>query len=268
MLSYPWAEFGLNLGVSAIAIVLFVAIIMTVAIRIRNHWICLLGGHVLVAFVSYLMSVDTSADAIRRLVVLSLTTVWGLRLGVYIGHRNRGHGEDKRYTALMKSRSGSLVGFVVRKIYGLQGLLMWVISLPIQFAMYQQQPLGSLGHVAIVLWVIGFAFETIGDWQLSRFKADPASSGRIMDRGLWGWSRHPNYFGESCVWVALFLLSLGTPWGVITIISPIVLVNLLFRYSGKALLETHAANPRVCVRRLCRAHERILPRPPRKALFS
>jgi steroid 5-alpha reductase family enzyme len=183
------------------------------------------------------MSASSHGDPTRRLVVLVLTALWGLRLGLYICNRNRGHGEDKRYTALMKTRTGSLVGFLVRKIYGMQGILLLVISLPIQFAMYQPQPLGVVGMLGILLWAIGFGFEAVGDWQLSRFKADPANAGGIMDRGLWAWTRHPNYFGDACVWVGLFLLALGSPWGLISVVSPIVMTTLLLRYSGKALLE-------------------------------
>lgn len=240
MFSYPWADFGVNALVSAIAIVVFMAVIMAVAIRIENQSIidiCWGPGFVLVAVVSYVLSQSSVGNDARRLVVVLLTSIWGLRLGVYIGNRNRGHGEDKRYTALLRTRNGSLVGFLVRKIYGLQGVLLFVISLPVQFAMYQHRSLGVLGVLGIVVWAVGFCFEAIGDWQLARFRSDPANAGAIMDRGLWAWTRHPNYFGDACVWVGLFLLALGSPWGLLTIISPVVMINLLVRYSGKALLE-------------------------------
>lgn len=268
-MSYPWAAFGQNMGVTAIALVILMASIMAVAIRIRNQSIIDIfwgPGFVVIALVSYVLSGDVSANATRRFVVLSLTTLWGLRLGAHIAIRNRGRGEDRRYTALMKTRSGSLVGLVVRKIYGVQGLLLWVISLPIQFAMYERQPLGVVGVVAIVLWLIGFAFEAIGDWQLSRFKADPTSSGHILDRGLWAWTRHPNYFGDSCVWVALFLLSLGTPWGIVTVISPIAMVTVILRYSGKSLLEKQMRRSRgPAYDDYAARTSGFFPRPPRKS---
>ncbi|MCD9199882.1 DUF1295 domain-containing protein [Aeromicrobium wangtongii] len=236
----PWGDLALNLLAVTIAIIVFIGVIMAVAIRIKNQSIIDIfwgPGFVVAAVVSYLVSAGGDGDDTRRLVVLVLTAVWGLRLGLYIGNRNRGHGEDKRYTALMRKQTGSLVAFLVRKIYGLQGLLMILISLPVQFAMYQDSSLGVIGSIGIAVWAVGLFFEAVGDWQLARFKADPANRGRVMDRGLWAWTRHPNYFGDSCVWVGLFLLALGAPWGVVTVVAPIVMIKLLVSFSGKALLE-------------------------------
>ncbi|MFT4288748.1 DUF1295 domain-containing protein [Nocardioides sp.] len=240
MPDYPWGDFALNVVVSIAALVVFMAAIMATATAIKNQSIIDIfwgPGFVVVAVVSYLMSSSSQGDDTRRLVVLVLTAVWGLRLGAYIARRNLGHGEDKRYTALMRHQKGTLVGYLIRKIYGLQGLLMLLVSLSVQFAMYERQSLGVIGVIGIVVWVIGFAFEAIGDWQLARFKADPANAGKIMDRGLWAWTRHPNYFGDTCVWIGLFVLALGNAWGLLTVVSPLVMTKLLVSYSGKALLE-------------------------------
>jgi len=240
MTDLSWGHLALNLLVVTLTVTVFVGAVMAVAIRIRNQSIIDIfwgPGFVVAAVVSYLMSVGNGGDCTRRLVVAILTAVWGLRLGLYIGRRNAGHGEDKRYTALMRHRTGSLVGFLVRKVYGLQGALIVVVSLPVQVAMYEPAGLGVLGLLGIVVWTVGFLFEAVGDWQLARFKADPANAGKIMDRGLWGWTRHPNYFGDSCVWAGLFLLALGHPVGLLTVVSPVVMTLLLLRYSGKALLE-------------------------------
>ncbi|MBU2693554.1 DUF1295 domain-containing protein [Pimelobacter sp. 30-1] len=239
-MSYPWGDLALNLAVSAGAVVAVMAIVMAIACLIKNQSIIDIvwgPGFVVVAAVSYLVSAGSDGDDTRRLVVLLLTAVWGLRLGLYIGKRNLGHGEDPRYTALMRHQEGNLVVFLVRKIYGLQGVLMWLVSLPVQVAMYEDTALGLLGLLAIAVWVVGFGFESIGDWQLTRFKADPTNQGKVMDRGLWAWTRHPNYFGDSCVWTALWLLSLGHPIGLVTVLSPVIMTVLLLRYSGKALLE-------------------------------
>ncbi|HET7799344.1 MAG TPA: DUF1295 domain-containing protein [Humibacillus xanthopallidus] len=240
MTEFPWAAVGLNILASIIAVTALMAVVMAVSIRAKNHSIIDIfwgPAFVVVAGVSYLVSAGSEGDSTRRLVVLVLTAVWGLRLGLHIGRRNRGHGEDPRYTALMRHQTGSLVGYLVRKVYGLQGLLVVVVSLPVQVAMYESAPLGVLGGLGIAVWLVGFAFEAVGDQQLARFKADPANEGRIMDRGLWAWTRHPNYFGDSCVWVGLFLLALGSPVGLLTVVSPIVMTKLLVSYSGKALLE-------------------------------
>ncbi|GAA3522996.1 DUF1295 domain-containing protein [Aeromicrobium panaciterrae] len=236
----PWGDLALNFLIVAAALTVFIAAIMATAIRIKNQSIIDIywgPGFVVAAVVSYLVSAGDGGDDTRRLVVLLLTAAWGLRLGLYIGIRNTGHGQDKRYTALMRKQEGSLIGFLIRKIYGLQGVLMLIISIPVQFAMYQNEKLGVIGTIGIVVWAIGFLFEAVGDWQLARFKADPANEGKIMDRGLWAWTRHPNYFGDTVVWAGLFLLALGEWWGLITIIAPLIMTKLLLSYSGKALLE-------------------------------
>ena len=237
----PWGDVALNLGVSVLATAVFIGVIMATAVAIKNHSIIDIfsgPGFVVVAVVSYLLSAGSGGDDTRRLVVLLLTAVWGLRLGLYIGRRNLGHGQDPRYTRLLASRQGgSLVVFLVRQVYGLQGLLIVLVSLPVQLAMYESAPLGVVGAVGIAIWVVGFTFEAVGDWQLARFKADPANEGRIMDRGLWAWTRHPNYFGDSCVWVGLWVLALGHWAGLLTVIAPFVMTKLLVSYSGKKLLE-------------------------------
>jgi len=137
----------------------------------------------------------------------------------------------------MRHRRGNLVVFLVRKVYGLQGALMWLVSVPVQAAMYEHAPLGALGVIGIVVWAVGLTFESVGDWQLTRFKADPANRGQVMDRGLWAWTRHPNYFGDCCVWAGLWLLALGRPVGLATVFSPVLMTFLLLKFSGKALLE-------------------------------
>lgn len=237
----PWGDLALNLLAVTVAVTIFIGIIMAVAIRISNQSIIDIfwgPGFVVAAFASYLASVGGPGDDTRRLVVLALTAIWGLRLGAYIGKRNIGHGEDRRYTSMMRQRKGqALIPFLIRRIYGMQGGLIILISLPVQFAMYQNEAIGIIGSIGMAIWLIGFLFEAVGDWQLARFKANPANAGKIMDRGLWAWTRHPNYFGDACVWVGLFVLALGAPWGIVAIVSPIVMIKLLTSFSGKAVLE-------------------------------
>lgn len=220
---------------------------MAVSIRVRNQSIVDIfwgPGFVVVAAVSYLASRQAGGDDVRRLVVLVLTAIWGLRLGLHIGVRNIGHGEDPRYVAIMSHRSGSIVGFVARKIYLPQAVILFVVSLPVQFAMYQHAPLGVVGALGITVWLVGFLFEALGDLQLSRFKRDPANAGQIMDRGLWAWTRHPNYFGDVCVWVGLWLLAFGHPGGLLAAVSPLLMGFFLVRVSGKALLEKNMRRSR------------------------
>jgi len=128
----------------------------------------------------------------------------------------------------------------------LQGALMWIVSLPLQVAQTSPLParLTWLDTVATLLWAVGFIFETVGDWQLARFKADPGNRGKVMDQGLWAYTRHPNYFGDAVAWWAYFLFALATPFGVWTIISPTIMTFMLLRVSGVALLERKLAKTR------------------------
>lgn len=226
---------------------MYFAAVMALSIRVDNQSLVDIfwgPGFVLVAVVSFVASRHAGGDEVRRLVVLALTAIWGLRLGLHIGVRNIGHGQDPRYTAIMSHRSGSLAGYVARKIYGPQAVILFVVSLPVQFAMYQRSALGVLGALGITVWTVGFVFEALGDYQLSRFKKDPANAGLVMDRGLWAWTRHPNYFGDVCVWVGLWLLALGHPGGMVTVVAPLLMGFFLVRVSGKALLEKNMRRSR------------------------
>ncbi len=190
------------------------------------------------ALVAHWARATTAGCPARAWLVTLLVTAWGVRLGAYLCWRNWGGGEDYRYQAMRRHYGDRfwLVSLVV--VFGLQGVLMWVVSLPVQIAVAAPAPtaLGPLDALGTVLVLVGLAFESIGDWQLARFKADPASRGQVMDRGLWHYTRHPNYFGDAVVWWGLFCFGLATghAW---TAIGPLVMTYLLTRLSGVPLLE-------------------------------
>jgi steroid 5-alpha reductase family enzyme len=127
----------------------------------------------------------------------------GARLPAHIYLRNRGQGEDKRYASLLRRNMGSPARFALRYIYWTQGRVMWFVSLPLQVAMYERASLGIVTWLGVAVWAVGFGFETVGDWQLRRFRASPSHAGRVLDRGLWRYTRHPNYFGDAVVWFGL-----------------------------------------------------------------
>ncbi|GIH28704.1 membrane protein [Acrocarpospora phusangensis] len=238
----------INLLVTAVAVCLTMALTMAYALRTGAQTIVdtIWGlGFVVVAAVSFVTSqfAGDGQDA-RRVLVLVLTAIWGLRLGAYIHARNHGKGEDPRYAALMRRNTGPVVPYVIRKIYFPQGAIMWVVSLPVQVAMYQDAPLGVLAWIGVAVWAAGFLFEAVGDLQLARFKADPANQGKIMDRGLWAWTRHPNYFGDATVWWGLFLVSCASWPALVTVVSPILMTYMLVSQSGKALLERRMSRSR------------------------
>jgi steroid 5-alpha reductase family enzyme len=174
----------------------------------------------------------------RSLLLALLITVWGVRLAAYLARRNLGHGEDYRYQAMRRKRANfalwSLFG-----VFGLQGILAWIVSLPVQIAMHDKTPhrIGAVAVIGGIVWLIGLLFEAVGDWQLARFKTDPASTGQVMDKGLWRLTRHPNYFGDFCVWWGLFLIAAECGSAIFGVIGPIVMSTLLMKVSGKDLLE-------------------------------
>lgn len=177
-------------------------------------------------------------DGARTALTLTLVTIWGLRLALHIGYRKAAHpGEDPRYT---KMRERDAEAFVVKSLFTvflLQAVLAWIVALPVQGAAAStNEGLGPLAYAGVVLWLIGFVFEAGGDYQLQRFKADPANKGKVMDRGLWRYTRHPNYFGDFAVWWGIYLVALdGGAWW--SIPGPIIMTVLLTRVSGKDLLE-------------------------------
>jgi steroid 5-alpha reductase family enzyme len=193
-------------------------------------------GFVLIAAVSY---ASANGYVHRKVLITSLVAVWGIRLALHIFVRNRGKGEDFRYKA-MRKRFGDRFPLVsLFTVFGLQGALMWIISLPIQLAEASGEPsrLTWLDLTGSILWLVGFLFESIGDFQLARFKSDIANKGKVMDQGLWRLTRHPNYFGDALMWWGLFVISLATPGGGWTVISPLIMTGLLMKVSGVALLE-------------------------------
>ncbi|MEL6113026.1 MAG: DUF1295 domain-containing protein [Pseudomonadota bacterium] len=183
----------------------------------------------------------------RALLLTVLVSIWAFRLGSYLAVRNLGHGEDFRYQA-MRQKAGSDAAFARQslvRVYFLQCVISFFVSLPVQVGQFGSHPvfangsvgLGPLALLGAVIFMIGLGFEAIGDAQLRAFKKDPANQGKLMDRGLWAWTRHPNYFGDSAVWFGLFLIAVESRWGYVTVLSPVVMFIFLYFLSGKGLLE-------------------------------
>lgn len=236
-----WGPFLINLavtlGVVAALMLCTFAYAMRTGVQVIMDTMWSLG-FVVIAVVTFALS-QGHGDPTIRVVVLVTTAAWGLRLAAHIFVRNHGKGEDPRYASLLRRNKGSVAKFVLRYIYYAQGRMMWIVSIPVQFAMYEVHPVSLLIGVGVAVWGVGFGFESIGDWQLRRFKSDPTHAGKIMDQGLWRYTRHPNYFGDSVVWVGLFLIACSNWVGIVTVISPIIMTNLLINHTGKALLEKH-----------------------------
>jgi steroid 5-alpha reductase family enzyme len=195
-------------------------------------------GFVAVAVTTFVWArCHSDATTARQWLVLALIAVWGLRLAAYIGLRSRGHGEDPRYDAMLARAKGSRDNYALAHVFLLQAATAWFVSLPVQVAMVERSGLGPLAVVGVVLWVIGVGFEAGGDAQMAAFKRDPANRGKVMDRGLWRYTRHPNYFGDACLWTGLYLIAAQQWIGAVTILSPIAMVYFVAAKTGKPMLE-------------------------------
>jgi len=267
------AGVGNTLALAAVVVAAAMMLLWSVSLAARDASVVDIfwgPGFVLVAWAvfAWVTAHDLPDDGeARRLLLASLVTVWGLRLGIYLGIRNLGKGEDYRYVA-MRRKAGARFWLVsLGKVFLLQGLLMWVVSLPVQGGQLPSTPdgLGPLAFAGAALWALGLFFESVGDWQLARFKADPANQGRVMDRGLWRYTRHPNYFGDFLVWWGIYLVALeghGTWW---TVTGPLLMTFLLLKGSGVAVLERTITNRRPGYEEYIRRTSAFFPLPPRRA---
>jgi steroid 5-alpha reductase family enzyme len=208
-----------------------------VSLVLRNVTIVDTLWSLLFLLAAWRYATTTPAAGPRESLLLTMVALWSLRLAIHLGWRTLGHPEDRRYVAIRQRNEPGFAFKSVYLIFGFQALLAWVISLPLAGAtLGSDSALGWLDYAGALLWLVGLAFEAVGDWQLTRFKADPANAGRVMDRGLWRYTRHPNYFGDFCVWWGFYLvaLSAGAWW---SIPGPMIMSVLLLRYSGVVLLE-------------------------------
>lgn len=181
----------------------------------------------------------------RKLLISGLVALWGLRLAIHLYFRNKGKQEDFRYAQWRRDWGKHWKERSYLQVFLLQGFFMLIVSYPLfKFGAYSKAAFGILDAAGLLLWLFGFFFEAVGDYQLLAFKKQPANKGRIMNIGLWKYTRHPNYFGESVMWWAIFLLVLGSDYAMLAIISPITITWLLVRVSGVPMLEKkYAANP-------------------------
>jgi steroid 5-alpha reductase family enzyme len=249
-------EVAVATGVGVVALML---IVWAISLVIKDASIVDIAwglGFVLIAWIVWSRRGPDS----RLLLSAVLTTVWGLRLSGYLAWRNLGKGEDYRYE-VMRRRYGQQFWLVsLFLVFGLQGVLMWIVSLPVQAA--SGQIFGLLDVTGIGLWIAGLTFETVGDFQLARFKADPANKDKVLDTGLWRYTRHPNYFGDFLVWWGLYLIALaGGGWW--TAIGPLVMTALLIRYSGAGLLEKTIGRRRPGYAEYVQRTNAFFPGPPR-----
>jgi steroid 5-alpha reductase family enzyme len=200
----------------------------------------------------------------RGVIAVVLTVAWALRLCIYVTRRNWGHGEDRRYREIRLRNEPNFALKSIYLVFALQAVLAWIVGMPTLAAVLGERPFGGLDGVGAALAAFGIVFEAIADAQMAHFKAQPSQQGRVMDRGLWRFTRHPNYFGECCVWWGFFLMALpcGGWWSVV---SPLVMTGLLLKVSGVALLEKDIGERRPAYRDYIARTNAFLPGPPKRA---
>ena len=233
------------LAASAAAIALYMAGVWLLSLRLRDASIADVfwgPGFALVA----ILAAAISAPSTRGVLLAVLTSIWGLRLALHIGARwRKKKEEDRRYQAMRANWGDRFPVVSLFSVFLLQGALLWAVSLPVQAgaALGAERPIGLLDLAGVLVFAVGLAFEAVGDAQLSRFLSDPASRGRVMESGLWRYTRHPNYFGDALVWWGLGLVGAasGAWW---CLVGPALMTFLLVRVSGVSLLEKDIAGRR------------------------
>jgi steroid 5-alpha reductase family enzyme len=199
----------------------------------------------------------------RRWLLLALAAVWGLRLAQHIGRRTLGKPEDPRYAELLAKAKGNPDWYALRMVYALQGALAFVIAAPILLGPFERGPVGPSGWVGVGVWCLGVFFEAVGDHQMETFRRNPANRGKVIDSGLWRYTRHPNYFGDACVWWGIFLVAAQHWPGPLSVFAPILMTLLLTKGSGARILERHMSTRRGWVEYAARTSG-FIPWPPRK----
>lgn len=189
-------------------------------------------------FINLFFYLTSSTGNLRQLIVLILIILWGLRLATYIYFRNKGKPEDFRYKEWKEKWGKNIILKSYLKVFIIQGFFMFLISIPSVLIMnFSNSTINLLDYLGISIWIIGFIFETVGDWQMYQFKKNILNKGKIMNVGLWNLTRHPNYFGEVTMWWGIFLLSLSVNFAYIGIIGPLTISYLILKVSGIPLLE-------------------------------
>ncbi|MGH8888185.1 MAG: DUF1295 domain-containing protein [Acidothermaceae bacterium] len=273
-MEFGWSTFGWASLAAAGAVVVVVAVAYAVAVRIGRHNVIDTAwglGFLTATCAAAAVAVTTSAHpdgGARRLLITALAAVWALRLAGYVSVRSRGGREDPRYTEMLRKAPGNPNLYALRAVYLPQAVAIWFISLPLQVTVVRGGNITVLGWVGAAVWAVGFGFEAGGDHQLSRFKADPANEGAVLDHGLWRYTRHPNYFGDATQWWGFSLISFAHWPGVVTIASPLLMTWLLARKTGKPLLESRLVETRPGYADYVRRTSGFVPLPPKKALAS
>ncbi len=240
-----------------------VFVLWLISIRIRDVSIADIWWGPGFAVIAWVVGFHTDPEPIRYGLVTGVMTLWALRLAGFMAKRNLGHGEDRRYQA-MRGDSAHFWWVALFQVFIFQGALQIIIALPVFAAAHGHAPLGVLDAVGLIIALAGVVIEGLADHQLTQFKANPANQEKVMDQGLWGYSRHPNYFGNAVIWVGMALvgLSAGGPWW--TLLGPALMIFLLLKVSGVAMLESTITERRPAYRQYINEVSAFVPWPKKR----
>jgi steroid 5-alpha reductase family enzyme len=253
------------LGAAASAITALMLATWLISRRIRNASIVDIVWGLGFVVVAWTVRLQGDTNTARQWLLVAMVTLWGLRLAGYLFWRNHGEPEDYRYRAMRKRWGDRFPLMSLLTVFLLQGVLMWIVSLGVQLGQVDDTPgIGAVAIVGVVIWAIGLAFEAIGDVQLARFKSDPSHEGKVMDQGLWRYTRHPNYFGDACAWWGIALVAAETGIGAWGLVGAAVMTILLLRVSGVALLERSLRKRKPDYQAYVERTSAFIPLPPRR----
>ncbi len=220
-------------------------------------------GFIAVAFVSLFVTGYGDGMPRPQIFLFALVFFWGLRLALHLNNRNAKAGEDPRYQQLAEADGRTFAQVALRRVFIPQGVAMWLVAFPVMVGM-NNEGIGTIqGWLGLVVWLVGMFFETVGDWQLASFKRDPDNKGKIMDRGLWQYTRHPNYFGDACVWWGIWIVAASSWTGLLSIIGPIAMTVFLTRVTGAALNEKGMRESKPGYDEYVRRTSGFIPMPPK-----
>jgi steroid 5-alpha reductase family enzyme len=251
--------------IAALTITIVMLTTWVISLMVKNASIVDIVWGLGFAVTSWVLALTIDGDSTRQILLAVMVGVWGVRLGGYLAKRNIGHGEDWRYKAMRKKKGPKFGLISLVTVFGLQGLLMWIVSLPVQFGNADDTPgVGPIAVMGIIVWLVGLSFEAVGDMQLARFKKNPDNAGKVMDKGLWSLTRHPNYFGDALLWWGIGLVGAETGSGVIGLVGPLVMTVFLLRVSGVPMLERSLMKRREGYAEYVARTSGFIPRPPKK----
>lgn len=251
--------------IAAITIAVVMVTTWIISLVIKNASIVDIVWGAGFAITSWVLAATVDGNSGRQMLLAVMVGVWGMRLALYLAKRNIGNGEDWRYKAMRKKKGKNFGIISLVTVFGLQGALMWTVSLPVILGNADDSPgVGPIAVMGIMVWAVGLMFEAVGDLQLARFKKDPANATKVMDKGLWSLTRHPNYFGDALLWWGIGIVGAETGSGVFGFIGPVVMTFFLLKISGVPMLERSLSRRREGYADYVARTSGFIPRPPKK----